>query len=99
MKFILSLLVCLAFGSVVVEGTFCCKDRKTSLSDDQVCNGRSDCPQTETERGGEDEENCEGSGILTEDDLDWCKSGAKSKFSFDLGPLLAVFALSVLRLL
>ena len=36
MKFILSFLVCLAFGLVVVEGTFCCKDRKTSLSDDQV---------------------------------------------------------------
>ena len=36
MKFILSFLVCLAFALVVVEGTFCCKDRKTSLSDDQV---------------------------------------------------------------
>ena len=36
----------------------------------------------------------QGSGILAEDDLDWCKSGAKSKFGFDLGPLLAVFALS-----
>ena len=35
----------------------------------------------------------QGSGILAEDDLDWCKSGAKSKFGFDLGPLLAVFAL------
>ena len=36
----------------------------------------------------------QGSGILAEDDLDWCKSGAKSKFGFDLGPLLAVLALS-----
>ena len=36
----------------------------------------------------------QGSGILAEDDLDWCKSSAKSKFGFDLGPLLAVFALS-----
>ena len=31
----------------------------------KVCNGRSDCPQTETERGGEDEENCEGEFIET----------------------------------
>ena len=36
----------------------------------------------------------QGSGVLAEDDLDWCKSSAKSKFGFDLGPLLAVFALS-----
>merc|ERR1719474_941947 len=98
MKLVLGLLVCLSLA-LVAEGTFCCKDLKTSLKDEQVCNGRSDCPQTETGRGGEDEENCEGSGILAEDDLDWCKSSGKSKFGFDLGPWLAVFALSALRLL
>ena len=34
--------------------------RLTHFQKRKVCNGRSDCPQTETERGGEDEENCEG---------------------------------------
>ena len=28
----------------------------------QRCDGNSDCPLTETSSGGEDEENCEGSG-------------------------------------
>jgi len=41
---------------------FLCKDGATLISIDKRCDGKSDCPLTETSSGGEDEENCEGSG-------------------------------------
>jgi len=42
---------------------FLCKDGATLLSIDKRCDGKNDCPLTETSSGGEDEEECaEGSG-------------------------------------
>jgi len=101
MKFVLSLLICFSLA-MVARGQFCCNDLKTALNSDQVCNGISECPMTETTPGGEDEEGCEGSGGEEQElDLDWCKTetgGAPSTVGLTFGPLLAAL-LSVLRLL
>jgi len=42
---------------------FLCKDGATLISIDKRCDGKNDCPLTETSSGGEDEDDCpEGSG-------------------------------------
>merc|ERR1712109_109806 len=44
-------------------GFFLCKDGLTRISSNRMCDGKNDCPLTETSSGGEDEEGCaEGSG-------------------------------------
>jgi len=46
---------------------FLCDDQQTCLSEDQVCDGVSQCPPTETSPGGEDEEEGSGCGELDND--------------------------------
>merc|ERR1719222_1618496 len=71
MKFVFSLFICLSLA-IVTKGQFCRTDIKTQLETDQVCNGINECPLTEDNDGGEDEEGCEGSG-MPQEGLDWCK--------------------------
>jgi len=63
MKFVVSLLICFSLA-MVARGQFCCNDFKTALNSDQVCNGISECPMTETTPGGEDEDSCEGTKFV-----------------------------------
>jgi len=105
MKFVFSLLICFSLA-LVAKGQFCCNDLKTQLRRDQVCNGISECPMTETTHGGEDEEGCEGSGDEEQDlpdGLDWCRTEEEESSSGTIGltfagPLLPAL-LSVLWLL
>jgi len=105
MQFVFSLVICLSLA-IGTKGQFCCSDLKTQLTTDQVCDGKSDCPMTETSHGGEDEEGCEGSGPIDElelDELDWCKTaepaGASNTIGITTFAMILPALLSVLRLL
>ena len=50
---------------------YLCRDKQTCLDESQVCDGVEDCPLSEVSGGGEEEEDCEGSGATVQD----CQEG------------------------